>query len=213
MIGQQRLTQQVGGGTVVVLPLRLVAQVVPVLHRAVATTQPQQCHKVGLLLLAQAVDRRPRVLVRQVVGMRSSTDAAPSSAVLEPESGSVTTSWASNSRALTMMKQTPLGRNGQRWIGHHTLLGGIEGANAGPRRFRCRAGPVTFLFRLLGNRLDLGQPDVRAAVRRAPACRRAATDEPPDEILGLLGRAERLNWLVKKRRRNSFSQWRISPSS
>src|SRR5438477_5825543 len=34
--------------------------------------------------------------------------------------------------------------------------------------------------------------------------------EPPDEILGPLGRAERLNWLAKKRRRNSASQRRIS---
>ena len=30
--------------------------------------------------------------------------------------------------------------------------------------------------------------------------------EPPEEIFGPLGRAERLNWLVKKRRRNSASQ-------
>src|SRR5476651_499189 len=37
--------------------------------------------------------------------------------------------------------------------------------------------------------------------------------EPPDEILGPLGSAERLNWLAKKRRRNSASQWRISFSS
>src|SRR5262245_58726830 len=37
--------------------------------------------------------------------------------------------------------------------------------------------------------------------------------EPPDDILGPLGRAERLNWLVKKRRRNKPSQCRISPSS
>src|SRR5437868_14495305 len=34
--------------------------------------------------------------------------------------------------------------------------------------------------------------------------------EPPDEILGPLGRAERLNWLAKKRRRNSANQRRIS---
>src|SRR6266478_4337710 len=34
--------------------------------------------------------------------------------------------------------------------------------------------------------------------------------EPPDEILGPLGRAERLNWLAKKRLRKSASQWRIS---
>ena len=36
--------------------------------------------------------------------------------------------------------------------------------------------------------------------------------EPPEEILGPLGRAERLNWLVKKRRRNNSSQCRISAS-
>ena len=36
--------------------------------------------------------------------------------------------------------------------------------------------------------------------------------EPPEEIFGPLGSAERLNWLVKKRRRNSSSQCRISAS-
>src|ERR1700738_3985696 len=37
--------------------------------------------------------------------------------------------------------------------------------------------------------------------------------EPPDEILGPLGSAGRLNWLGKSRGRNSASQWRISSSS
>ena len=36
--------------------------------------------------------------------------------------------------------------------------------------------------------------------------------EPPDEIFGPLGNAERLNWLAKKRRRNSSSQRWISAS-
>ena len=36
--------------------------------------------------------------------------------------------------------------------------------------------------------------------------------DPPDEIFGPLGTAERLNWLVKKRRRNSASHLRISSS-
>jgi len=35
---------------------------------------------------------------------------------------------------------------------------------------------------------------------------------PPDEIFGPLGSADRLNWLVKKRRRNNSSQLRISAS-
>src|SRR5438309_5833391 len=36
--------------------------------------------------------------------------------------------------------------------------------------------------------------------------------EPPDEIFGPLGSAERLNWLVKKRRRKSVIHLRISSS-
>src|SRR5437764_150763 len=36
--------------------------------------------------------------------------------------------------------------------------------------------------------------------------------DPPDEIFGPLGNAERLNWLLKKRRRNIASQRRISSS-
>src|SRR5215207_9656102 len=65
VIGQQRLAQQIGGGAVVVLPLRLVAQVVPVLQCTVATTKPQERHEVGLLLLAQRVDEGHQFLLRQ----------------------------------------------------------------------------------------------------------------------------------------------------
>ena len=36
--------------------------------------------------------------------------------------------------------------------------------------------------------------------------------DPPEEIFGQLGSAERLNWLAKKRTRKTESQCRISPS-
>ena len=56
--------------------------------------------------LSSAMKARSSFCVRIVGCSPPAPIAMPSSVAFEPESGSVTTSWTSNSRALTMMKQT-----------------------------------------------------------------------------------------------------------
>ena len=140
VIGEQRLAQQIGGGAVVVLPLRLVAQVVPVLQRTVATTKPQSATRSACSSSLSALMKATSSFCVRSSECASSTDATPSSAALEPESGSVTTSWTSNSRALTMMKQTLSDEMVS--VGSaiaHPSLDGI-GVPTRTGRFRSRAG-------------------------------------------------------------------------
>ena len=71
-----------------------------------------------------------------------------------------------------------------------------------------RAGP-------LGRKVsfDLGQPGSSRSRRTASASRRAGDIVPPADTFGPFGRAERLNWLAKKRFTNTTSQPRTASRS
>ena len=107
----------------------------------------------------------------------SSTEIIRSSAAFDPESGSVTTSCTSNSRALTMMKQTLSDEIVS--VGSaiaHLPCHGTEVRMRGTAGVHRR--PVTILFRFSGT--GSARPARRPGCRpTAPASRRAATASRP----------------------------------
>src|SRR6188472_2438536 len=115
--------------------------------------------------------------------LSSSTSIMRSSLGLEPDSSSVSTSCTSNSRALTIRKHTFSDEIDRLGIESSYLVG-------------------TDAFSSASQTSGLPSEGARQSPR--------GDSDPPDDILGPLGNAERLNWLLKKRRRNSSSQRWIS---
>jgi hypothetical protein len=89
MIGQHRHSQQIRGCPLIVRTGGFGAKFVPILDISVAASEPSEGNK---------IDLRTGSSVRS-----SGTERMPSSLALEPDSGSVTPSLASNRRALATM--------------------------------------------------------------------------------------------------------------
>src|SRR6516225_1157953 len=122
MIGQQRHSQQIRGRALVVQASGFRAQVLPIFERAVAATEPSQGHQIDLLILGQRPDEASQLRNNGIVGM----------------------SLASNSRALTTMKQTFSGEIESAGV---TLV--VAASSAGdflPSRLRARMASSPGLF-------------------------------------------------------------------
>src|SRR5918993_2209681 len=132
VIRQQRLAQQVGGGAVVVLPLRFVAQIVPIFQSTVATTKPQERHEFGLFLLAQRIDEGHEFLLCQIVGMRLEHRRHTVIGGVGTRIGIAHHVLGVELARLDDDEADALGRNRQGWISHHTLPWWIGCGNAGP---------------------------------------------------------------------------------
>src|SRR6516225_5746280 len=68
MVGQQRHSQQIRSGALVVQASGLRAQVLPVFERAVTATEPSQGHEINLLVLGQRPDEASQLRDDGIVG-------------------------------------------------------------------------------------------------------------------------------------------------
>src|SRR6516165_6399391 len=69
MIGQQGHSEQIRGGALVVQANGFRPQVLPVLERAVAATEPSQGHQIDLLVLGQRPDEASQLRDNGIVGV------------------------------------------------------------------------------------------------------------------------------------------------
>src|SRR4029077_20286428 len=101
------------------------------------------------------------------------------------------------------------GRNNKRRVGHRILPSRDRLGKRAVGAF-VRGSPVTFPYFAFAGTVSTAASQTSGLPSEGARQSPRGDREPPDEILGPLGRAERLNWLPKKRRRNSSSQWWIS---